>query len=180
MKKHLIVAGVVLFAFPAQVHGAESGWVKVGKFLGGIVASVAIHEGSHYAVAKAQGIDITFNGLQWQADEYSTTLQLAGLIGNAVSSEIVLWAVPAEERGAFYNGLLLANSYEEITYPTLRYNKLDYGNLRTSETTKRNFAVLFVSHGSYTLYRMHRDRPNPELSFNGDVRNPGMHLAYRF
>ncbi len=182
MKKYLIAAGVVTFALVSSVPASASDidWRKVGKFLGGVVSSVVIHEGSHYLVAKAEGIDIERDGTDWTSDKYSTTLQLAGLIGNAVSSEIVL-LIPAERRGSFCSGLLMANAYEEIAYPTLGYNEKDFGNLEVTDSEKTLYTGVFLSHGALTLYRMHRaDQLRPSFWFGRVQGAPGMGLTWNF
>lgn len=158
INRRTTVAAVALAVIlsSSSVQALEINWKKVGRFLAGVAVSVVIHEGGHAIAAEVEDIHLHFRGTEWTADQYSTTLKLSGLIANAVSSEAVL-LVPPERRGAFCNGILMGNVFEEMTYPTIRYDwdSGDFG-LRESEARKRSYAALFVAHGASTLYRVHR------------------------
>jgi hypothetical protein len=126
---------------------------KALLFALGAGSSVGIHEVSHYLMARVQGLEIHPHGLGWRTDRSTTAFQMAGLAANALSSELIL-LLPEDSRGSYFNGWLLTNILEQLTYSTLRYNdrRGDFGPLPPSK--KRVFAVIFIAEALLATYRM--------------------------
>lgn len=122
----------------------------------GAGSSIGIHETSHYLAARVQGLDVKPHGLGWDVDRPTTAFQMAGLAGNALSSEAIL-LLTEDSRGPFLNGWLLTNILEQLTYSTLRISdrRSDFGPL--SKSKRCFFAAVFITEALLAGYRMHRD-----------------------
>ncbi len=128
------------------------------RFTLGAGSSIATHEASHYLVARVQGLEVRPHGLGWETNRPTTAFQMAGLAGNALSSEFIL-LIPRGARGSFLNGWLVTNIVEQLTYSTLRRHdrKGDFGPL--SESKKRIFAAVYCAEALFAAYRMCDDVP---------------------
>lgn len=133
-------------------------WKDAAWFAAGAAGSYVVHEGAHYAVAKSKGYDMRFTG--WNRFSYSedgipvqadTGLRMAGLLANAASSETILMFSKEKTRHPFWEGLLFANTIEEITYPTLRGNKLDFAEGKVNHRDGWKYG--FVAHGASVAAR---------------------------
>ncbi|MBU1073938.1 hypothetical protein KKG45_11890 [bacterium] len=163
-----LLAGVLALVTANPVEGRADIRVEDAfLFTLGAGSSVAAHEASHYLVARLQGLDIRPHGLGWETIRPTTAFQMAGLAGNALSSELIL-LLPRESRGSYFNGWLLINIVEQLTYSTLRYNDCrgDFGPL--PESKKRIFAAVFIAEALFAGYRMHR---------NGQLNIPAWSIA---
>ncbi len=80
---------------------------------------------------------------------------MAGLAANALSSELIL-LLPEDSSGPYFNGWLLTNILEQLTYSTLRYNDRggDFGPLPPSK--KRVFAAIFVAEALLATCRIYK------------------------
>jgi len=149
------------------LHGESEAFTikfsKVLEFGAGLASAFLVHEGSHLLVAKAE--DRT---LHWELKhgwhphfEYEgkshNSIQIAGLLGNAISSEAIL-TIPKEKRGAYWNGFLVGNAVEETTYP-IRGNffesKGDFEGL--SRRNRMVWGSIFFLHGVATFYQLYTD-----------------------
>lgn len=111
-----------------------------------------IHEGSHYTVSKAQDNEIDFDGLKGKTERPpNTTLRMAGLYSNAVTSEIIIrMAHDKKKRDPFLTGLLWASTFEEFTYPVFRGDESDF---HSDFRNKKYFRIGFTFHGLSILWR---------------------------
>ena len=150
---------------------------SVLKFCAGIVAAYATHEGSHALVAGVTGTDLdweigTYNqpvGFTENADSDSkgVAVHSAGLIGQAIESEIILQADKIDKNDAFVRGMMAWNIVNPIIYA------LDYWFIRVSnqkngnsyqgdiegvehysnESTANGFALSMVAIAAFQGYR---------------------------
>ncbi|MDJ0784998.1 MAG: hypothetical protein QNJ22_23730 [Desulfosarcinaceae bacterium] len=150
-----IVLVLLLFTCPsaAAVETAPSGEAHTGRdatpgaatllgFGGGILAAYAIHEGSHLAAAGITGTDLhwesgTYNqplGFTEDADDDTSgaVLHGAGLVGQALSGEIVLALDCIDKTTPFIRGLMIWNIANPIIYA------FDYWILHSSNRIERD------------------------------------------
>lgn len=149
----VVLALVIISPVSAQAHFRTENALL---FTLGAGSSIGIHEASHYLVARLQGLDVKPHGLGWDVNRTTTAFQMAGLAGNAFSSEFIL-LLPKDSRGPYLNGWLFTNILEQLTYSTLRINdrRGDFGPL--SKSKKCIFAAVFITEALLAGYRMHRD-----------------------
>lgn len=155
----LIFIGAIFGTMGKCAFGFELSIKKTLKFGAGIVGSVAIHEAGHAVLLETKGRDYNFhfkNGFHpsfTYKGSADTLIQMGGLMANALSSEAI-FLIPKEERGAFWNGFLIGNAIEEITYPILRHTKGDFKPLNKEQ--RLLYGGLSVLHGGLTLYRVYK------------------------
>jgi len=159
--KYCLVAMVIF------LHGESEAFTikfsKVLEFGAGLASSFLVHEGTHALVAEVEG-----RTLHWELKhgwhpsfkyegECHEAIQMAGLFGNAISSEAIL-TVPKEKRGAYWNGFLVGNIVEEMAYPirgNLFKSKGDFECL--SKRDRIVWGSIFFLHGAATAYQLYND-----------------------
>jgi len=154
---------------------------KVAEFAVGTFAGLLIHEGSHWIVAQVKGEDIEFHGLtrsdRKDGGRLSDTVRLAGLVGNAISSEVLL-RIPPERRKPLHHGILALNMVEQIQYPLLDYNDYDL-NLDMPPGEKAAWVSGFVLQAGCTAYRLDKDGQLSPKAWVGKDRKGHTFLAER-
>lgn len=156
-----------LMAMVIFLHGESEAFTisfsKVLKFGAGLASAFIVHEGTHMIVAEVEGRNLHWRlkdgwhpSFEYKGEGHNS-IQMAGLFGNAISSEAIR-TIPKEKRGAYWNGFLVGNIVEEMTYP-IRGNFLrDKGDFEC--LSKRNRVVwgsIFFLHGAITAYQVYKD-----------------------
>ncbi len=156
MRKYALIVVLILVIISPVSSQAGLRAENALLFTLGAGSSIGIHEASHYLTALVQGLDVKPHGLGWDVNRPTTEFQMAGLAGNALSSEIIL-LVSKGSRGPYLNGWLFTNIVEQLTYSTVRINdrRGDFGPF--SRFKKCIFAAVFISEALLAGYRMHRD-----------------------
>ncbi len=123
-----MIVSIFLFALPCPAAFAEdaSPIGSVLKFTGGVVSAFMIHEASHALVGAAMGkslswkagnynqpISFTESGL---SDEQGVGLYSAGLISQAVGSEIILRTDRIDKNSSYVQGMMAWNMINPILY----------------------------------------------------------------
>ena len=158
MKGALIFGAIVLvLAISIPVNAFELKISKALLFGAGLTTGFVIHEGGHWTMGKLRGRD-----LKWHWDptlrysyegESDIWIQMAGLMANALFSELIL-LIPKEKRGPYLNGVLIFNVLEEFAYPVFRHTGGDFGSLSHGE--RWTWGSIFVAHSLLTTYRIYR------------------------
>ena len=118
-------------------------------FATGVAASVGTHEGGHMEQAKREGLKLDWHGLKAtsigpMSDEY----KMAGLGAQAEATEKIL---NSDKPFSSYDlGMLAANTFEEITYPTIRNGTLDFKGLKNPGF----YRAAFLAHSASVLGRI--------------------------
>ncbi len=100
--------------------------LMVMLYLAGAATSIGVHEGAHMAVAEIQGVRLEWDGGSWTAyPQASDSLRMAGVIAQALTSEIIL-AGDFQDRSPYFLGLLHANILHAGSYATLRGGTGDF------------------------------------------------------
>jgi len=110
-----------------QLTGDTAGWTKTALGFGaGIIAAYAVHEGAHWAAAGITGTD-----LEWESGTYNQPLGFtedadsdtngavlhgAGLVGQAISGEIILAMDSIDKTSPFVRGMMFWNIANPIIY----------------------------------------------------------------
>jgi hypothetical protein len=126
------------------VSAAENGigLRSVLKFAAGITTAFMIHEGAHAAVAELSGTE-----LDWEignvnqpmafteyasSDDKGLAINSAGLISQAVGSEIILHSETIDKNDAFVRGMMIWNILNPISYA------IDYWFIHRTNKKKGN------------------------------------------
>jgi len=142
------VAISVFLINPGVVKAAEDEltFLSITKFAAGIASSALMHEASHAVVAGLTGIP-----LNWEGGNYNQPLaftaytdnnakgwaiQSAGLITQAVGTEIILRADKIDKNDSFVRGMMTWNILNPIMY-SLDYWFFHLTNKPTGATTFR-------------------------------------------
>lgn len=145
VKYVMILIALIIIAF--RVTWAIAGekdiaYGSVLKFSAGSVAAFSIHEGAHALVAKVTNTDMT-----WEIGNYNQPLAFtehansdakgaainhAGLISQAIGSEIILQSEKIDKNDAFVRGMMAWNIINPIMY------SLDYWFIRRSNQRNGN------------------------------------------
>ncbi len=133
---------LMAFSSPAVFAEEASPFGSVLKFTGGVVSAFLIHEASHALVAGAMGkslswelgnynqpIAFTESGL---SDEQGVALYSAGLLSQAVGSEIILRTDRIDKNSSYVRGMMLWNILNPILY------SLDYWFIHKSNKENGN------------------------------------------
>ena len=133
---------IVLKVTCATAGDQDIAYGSVLKFCAGILAAYATHEGSHALVA-----GLTGTNLDWKTGTYNQpvaftedassdskglAIHSAGLIGQAIESEIILQADKIDKNNAFVRGMMAWNIVNPIIYA------LDYWLIRVSNQENGN------------------------------------------
>ena len=137
-------------------------------YLAGAATSIGVHEGAHMAVAEIQGVRLEWDGGSWTAyPQASDSLRMAGVIAQAVTSEIIL-AGDLQDRSPFFRGLLHANILHAGSYAALRGGTGDFQGI--GERWSRGVAF----HAAWTAARTFREYGGVE------VRSEGIFYTWRW
>lgn len=119
---------ILSMATAGCARAAENGigFGSVLKFAAGITTAFMIHEGAHAAVAELTGTE-----LDWKigdmnqpmafteysdSDDKGLAINSAGLISQAVGSEIILHSEKIDKNDAFVRGMMAWNIFNPISY----------------------------------------------------------------
>ena len=127
---------------PASAGEKNIAYSSVLKFSAGIVAAFSIHEGAHVLVA-----GLTNTDMDWELGNYNqpiaftehsssdskgAAINSAGLISQAIGSEIILQSEKIDKNDAFVRGMMAWNIVNPIMY------SLDYWFIRISNQRNGN------------------------------------------
>lgn len=161
MKKiSLLICMFILFSV-INVNAQLFNFNKTIRFGAGIFTSAAIHEFSHMTIAYIRDIEpvevINFKLRSTSSQRNDVWYSLAGLIGQNVSSEIIL-QTPKERIGSYLTGMLIGNVISSLHYPLFSYNNGDLGEIDLNHTQKDFVCTALVLNSFLTLYRMQKKK----------------------
>ena len=129
IRKILILIPLIVIPFTVSCTIAAEGGVRcssVLKFSAGVVAAFSIHEGAHALVA-----ELTDTDMDWELGNYNqpigftehasndtkgAAINAAGLISQAIGSEIILQVDSIDKNDAFVRGMMAWNIVNPILY----------------------------------------------------------------
>ena len=143
-----IITFMVFIIIVLKVTYASAGekditYSSVLKFSAGIVAAFSIHEGAHALVA-----ELTNTDMDWELGNYNqpiaftehsssdskgAAISSAGLISQAIGSEIILQSEKIDKNDAFVRGMMAWNIVNPIMY-SLDYWFIHISNQRNGNT----------------------------------------------
>lgn len=153
------ICGLLILAIVGRGAHSVNAEINLGgvlEFMAGGITSGLVHETGHQIAALSNGRVLKWNSLSWHIEGIktsdNTTIRMAGLMANSISTELVLVAYPdRKKRRLFWTGLLVANILEGITYPTLRSHSGDFGG---KVVNKDLWRALFVGYALFTVFRL--------------------------
>ena len=152
------------YAIDHKIDFSEaSGWRKagsvlsnVGLLLAGVAASAAVHEISHFVMAKALGVDFDWpaGGLDgpflplWRIGETSSAkrvaVALSGFASSAVAAEVILLVPQIPKDNLFVLGFLMHAALNNLLYPITDLVRGGYGDMQVLREANVNLAYVHV------------------------------------
>ena len=180
IKQILTLIPLIIIPFKiTSAIAAESGmrYSSVLKFSAGIVAAFSIHEGAHALVA-----ELTDTDMDWELGNYNqpvaftehasndckgAAINSAGLIAQAIGSEIILQVDTIDKNDAFVRGMMAWNIVNPILYALdywfFHISNQENGNgyqgdiqgieYYTNEPTANGFALSMAGIAAFQGYR---------------------------
>ena len=150
--KHVKKLLSILIGFAAILLNGNPAWcqdedlsARVGevlKFSAGVVSAFMIHEGAHYLAGEITGTDIDWERGNYnqpigfteeaESDADGVILNSAGLVSQAIGSEIILQVDRIDKNDNFVRGMMVWNILNPIFY-ALDYWFIHITNDRTSD-----------------------------------------------
>ncbi len=175
--KNLFLVIVFLVFMPsivlAELRPSEARWglaKTAGGFTAGFVSGLVVHELGHEIVARQKGVDIEWSGVNWYADNASSSelrnISIAGFGMQVLSTEVILRSKSIPKDSSYVLGWLTYNIVNQITYPL--QNELSssgYKDLVTYEKNGGNVKVLEVGLIAHAIWSFYRLKNNPDTPF---------------
>ena len=210
-----ILTALVIIAFKVtSANAAERGitYSSVLKFSAGIVAAFSIHEDAHFFVA-----ELTDTDMDWEIGNYNQPIAFtehdsgdgkgaaiysAGLVSQAIGSEIILHSDKIDKNDDFVRGMMAWNIVNPISYALdywfIHRSNQQNGNTYqgdiqgiehyTNEPTAHGFALSMAGIAAFQGYRFLKTQSwapdwvkgkSHTVNF-GPLPSGGLVMAYKF
>ncbi len=173
MKKLALVIVVMVFfginigvVLADEVSEARWGLTKKGMgFAAGFASGFLFHEAGHEVVARAENVDMSWNGdNRWFAktssDSKLRNIAFAGFGAQVVSTEVILGIDKIPKDNAYVLGWLAFNVLNSFLYPLRNELQGGYGDLETLRRTGIDTGYVeigMVAYGLLTAYRVYKN-----------------------
>lgn len=180
----LLWASLIILAviFSPESQAAEDRNWKA--FLGGALTTLAVHEGSHYLMAKQYGFDVGLSGLSivypdWDpSPQQKMRVSTAGFQGQWVASEIAFAELEKKTGDAFYQGIVTGHIAISFAYAALKEDDTSdiYAISSVSDLSRDQVLALLLVPASIDAARLWMEAP-PKWLRNLSIASKGLSIA---
>ena len=172
---------VVFFSQTSQAVATELNWKS---FLGGALTTLAVHEGSHYFLAKQYGFDVDLSGLSivypdWNpSPQQKMRIASAGFQGQWIASELAFAKLEKKEHDAFYQGIVAGHIAISFVYSVLKEDDTSdiYAISSVSDLSRNQVLALLLVPASIDAARLWMEAP-PKWLRNVSIASKGLGIA---
>ncbi len=175
----LIILAVI---FSPESRAAEGrNWQA---FLGGALTTLAVHEGSHYLIAKQYGFDVGLSGLSivypdWDpSPQQKMRVSTAGFQGQWIASEIAFAELEKKTDDGFYQGMVAGHIAISFAYAILKEDDTSdiYAISSVSDLSRDQVLALLLVPASIDAARLWMEAP-PKWLRNVSIASKGLSIA---
>lgn len=144
----------------------------LAKFSAGLATGLGIHEGSHYVVAKTQGMDpeydfkhptsISYKKYTSKKNNEKAIVSGAGLVSQTLATEVILNTEKIPKDNSYVLGILAFSIGDNLRYglfPNLRGKELsDVNHLDKAGIKKEYVQGALIAHSIFSLYRLIKNK----------------------
>ena len=153
-------------------------------FLGGALTTLAVHESSHYLIAKQYGFDVSFSGLSivypdWDpSPQQKMRVSTAGFQGQWIASEIAFAELEKKTDDAFYQGVVVGHIAISFAYAVLKEDDTSdiYAISSVSDLSRNQVLALLLVPAGIDAARLRMEAP-PKWLRNVSIASKGLSIA---
>ncbi len=174
---------VLAAVFSPEIQAASSGrnWQT---FLGGALTTLAVHEGSHYFIAKQHGFDVDFSGLSivypdWDpSPQQKMRISTAGFQSQWIASELAFAKLEKKTDDAFYQGMVAGHIAISFAYTVLKEDDTSdiYAISSVSDLSRNQVLAFLLVPASIDAARLWMETP-PKWLKNVSIASKGLGIA---
>ena len=171
----------VIFSLDSQAAASRSNWKA---FIGGALTTLAVHEGSHYFLAKQYGFDVGFSGLSivypdWDpSPQQKMRVSTAGFQGQWIASEIAFAELEKKTGYAFYQGVIVGHIAISFAYAVLKEDNTSdiYAISSVSDLSRNQVLAFLLVPAGIDAARLRMEAP-PKWLRNVSIASKGLSIA---
>lgn len=172
---------VVFFSPSSQSVAAEIDWKS---FLGGALTTFAVHEGSHYFLAKQYGFDVDLSRFSivypdWNpSPQQKMRIASAGFQGQWIASELAFAKLEKKGDDAFYQGIVAGHIAISFAYSVLKEDDTSdiYAMSSVSDLSRNQVLTLLLIPATIDAARLWMKTP-PKWLKNVSIGSKGLGIA---
>ena len=171
----------VIFSLDSQAAASRSNWKA---FIGGALTTLAVHEGSHYFLAKQYGFDVDFSGPSivypnWDpSPQQKMRVSTAGFQGQWIASELAFAKLEKKTSNAFYRGMVTGHIAISFAYTVLKEDDTSdiYAISSVSDLSRNQVLALLLIPASLDAARLWMKTP-PKWLKNVSIASKGLSIV---
>ena len=153
-------------------------------FLGGALTTLAVHESSHYLIAKQYGFDVGLSGLSivypdWDpSPQQKMRVSTAGFQGQWIASEIAFAELEKKTDDAFYQGMVAGHIAISFAYAVLKEDDTSdiYAISSVSDLSRNQVLAFLLVPAGIDAARLRMEAP-PKWLRNVSIASKGLSIA---